>query len=147
MRTLKSKLTEYMRVVKAGTTIVVTERGREIARIIPDTDSGKQTLAVLRTAGAVLWSGRRLKKSKRGVPVQGAGTVSEILLENRNCAPVPGQQRAGKALRGRTDVRSRESADGRGASSGDSAGNTHRGGGCTRKSDAGQPTGGPCCFE
>ncbi len=84
MRTLKSKLTEYMRVVKAGTTIVVTERGREIARIIPETDSGEQTLAVLRTAGTVLWSGRRLKKSKRGVPVQGAGTVSEILLENRN---------------------------------------------------------------
>lgn len=84
IRTLKSKLSEYMGVVKAGTTIVVTERGRQIARIIPETDSGEQTLALLRTAGTILWSGRRLKKSKRGVPIQGTGTVSEILLENRN---------------------------------------------------------------
>ena len=60
------------------------ERGHQIARIIPETGSGEQTLALLRTAGRILWSGRRLKKSKRGVPVQGPGTVSEILLENRN---------------------------------------------------------------
>lgn len=84
IRTLKSKLSEYMGAVKAGTTIVVTEHGRQIARIIPETNSGEQTLAVLRTAGTILWSGRRLKKSKPGVPVQGTGTVSEILLENRN---------------------------------------------------------------
>ena len=84
IQALKSKLTEYMGAVKTGTTIVVTERGREIARIIPEADGGEQTLAVLRSAGTVLWSGRRLKKSKRGVPVQGTETVSEILLENRN---------------------------------------------------------------
>ena len=65
IRTLKSKLSEYLDVVKAGTTIVVTERGHQIARIIPETDSGEQTLALLRTAGTILWSGRTLKKSKR----------------------------------------------------------------------------------
>ena len=60
IRTLKSKLSEYMGAVKAGTTIVVTEHGRQIARIIPETNSGEQTLEVLRTAGTILWSGRRL---------------------------------------------------------------------------------------
>ena len=83
IRALKSKLTEYMGAVKAGTTIVVTERGREIARIIPETDTAEQTLAVLRAAGTIIWSGRRLKKSKRGIPVQDTGTVSEIVIENR----------------------------------------------------------------
>ena len=39
---------------------------------------------MLRTAGTILRSERRLKKSKRGVPVQDTGTVSEVLLENRN---------------------------------------------------------------
>ncbi|WP_374687443.1 type II toxin-antitoxin system Phd/YefM family antitoxin [Promineifilum sp.] len=36
IRELKSGLSEYLRRVKAGETIVITERGRPIGRIVPE---------------------------------------------------------------------------------------------------------------
>lgn len=83
IRDLNSKLSEYMRDVTSGTTIVVTDHGRQVARIIPETDSSEQTLARLKTAGKVMWSGRRLKKKKPAVRVRGTGNVSDIVIENR----------------------------------------------------------------
>ena len=83
MRDLKSKLAAYIREVKAGTTIIVTDHGRQVARIIPETCSSEQKMAALRATGTVNWSGRRLKKAKPGVRVRGTGSVSDIVIENR----------------------------------------------------------------
>ena len=44
MRDLKSKLAAYIRAVEAGTTIIVTDHGRQVARIIPETSSSEQKL-------------------------------------------------------------------------------------------------------
>ena len=83
MRDLKSKLAVYMREVEAGTTIIVTDHGRQVARIIPEADSSEQKLQALRATGTVKWSGRRLKKAKPGVRVRDKGSVSDIVIENR----------------------------------------------------------------
>lgn len=80
---LQSKLSECIRDVKAGATIVVTDHGRHVARIVPETDSIEQLLAVLNTTGALLWSGRRLGVTKPDVRVRGTGSVSDIVVENR----------------------------------------------------------------
>ena len=49
---LRSKLIEYIRAVEAGaTTIVVTDHGRHVARIVPETDSLDQRLAMLKHTG------------------------------------------------------------------------------------------------
>ena len=45
VRELKSKLSECVREVREGRTIVVTERGRAVARLIPDTTSVRERLA------------------------------------------------------------------------------------------------------
>ncbi len=83
MRELKAKLSEYIGEVRSGTTIVVTDHGRQVARIIPETESSEQILAVLKTTGTIMWSGRRLKKAKPRVHVRGSRTVSDIVIENR----------------------------------------------------------------
>lgn len=83
IRDLRSRLSEYLGEVRAGTKIVVTDHGRQVARIVPETDDSEQTLAALRSAGTIMWSGRRLKKTKPGVRVRGAGTVSDLVIENR----------------------------------------------------------------
>ena len=83
IRDLKSKLSEYIRDVQAGATVVVTDHGRQVARIVPETDSNEQRLAALRATGAFLWSGRRLRVTKPDVRVRGIGSVSEIAIENR----------------------------------------------------------------
>lgn len=64
IRELKSKLTECIREVRSGGTIVVTEHGRPVARMIAATSSLEERLEVLRNAGGILWSGQRLRPTK-----------------------------------------------------------------------------------
>jgi prevent-host-death family protein len=83
IRELKSKLSECVRDVKRGATIVVTEHGRSVARIVPEARSLDERLDTLRNAGAILWSGRRLGARHSGVRVRGKRTVADIVVENR----------------------------------------------------------------
>jgi prevent-host-death family protein len=83
IRELKSKLSECVRDVKMGATIVVTEHGRSVARIVPEAQSLDERLDRLRNAGTILWSGRRLAASKPGVRSRGKRTVADIVVENR----------------------------------------------------------------
>jgi prevent-host-death family protein len=83
IRELKSKLSECVREVKSGATIVVTEHGRRVARLVPEAHSLDERLAALKDAGAVLWSGRRLRRTKPDVRPQRGRTVADILVENR----------------------------------------------------------------
>ena len=83
IRELKSKLSECVRDVKRGATIVVTDHGRRVARLVPEADSLEERLEVLKSSGTVLWSGRRLGRTKPEVCARGKGTVSEIVVENR----------------------------------------------------------------
>ncbi len=83
IRELRSKLSECVREVKKGAIIVVTERGRPVARIILEPNSLAKRLEALRRAGAIHWSGRRLKVTKPVARVRGRRTVSDIVIENR----------------------------------------------------------------
>lgn len=83
IRELKSKLSECVREVKAGATVVVTEHGRRVARLVPEGDSLDDRLAVLTTAGAMQWSGRRLGRATPGVRPRGRRSVANIVVENR----------------------------------------------------------------
>jgi len=83
IRELKSKLSECVRAVREGQTIVVTERGRAVARLIPDATSVRERLAALKDSGGILWSGRRLRRSKPVARVRGKRTVADLVSENR----------------------------------------------------------------
>ena len=84
LQDLRSKLTEYIRDVEAGaTTIVVTDHGRRLARIVPETDSLDQRLGMLKHTGALPWSGRRLGIAKPDVRLRGGASISDIVIENR----------------------------------------------------------------
>ena len=80
---LESRLRDYLRDVEAGTTIVVTDQGRQVARIVPETESIEQRLAALNATGVLLWSGRRLRPTRPDVRLRGAGSISDIVVENR----------------------------------------------------------------
>lgn len=83
IRELKSKLSECVRDVKMGATIVVTEHGRSVARIVPEVRSLDERLDTLRNAGTILWSGHRLGARKPSVRARGKRTVADIVVENR----------------------------------------------------------------
>ena len=83
IRELKSTLSECVREVRAGRTIVVTDHGQPVARIIPEGVSVRERVEALRKAGAIAWSGRRLRASKPAGKVRGGKTVADLVVENR----------------------------------------------------------------
>jgi prevent-host-death family protein len=83
IRELKSKLSECVREVKRGGTVVVTEHGRAVARLVPETDCLDDRLEMLKKTGTMLWSGRRRGRASPGVRPRGKRTVADILVENR----------------------------------------------------------------
>ena len=84
IRELKSKLSECVREVRGGGTVVVTEHGRPVARMIADASSLNERLALLANAGRILWSGRRLKPTTPVARVRSRRkTVADLISENR----------------------------------------------------------------
>ena len=83
IRELKTRLGTYVRHVKSGGTLVVTERGKPIIRLVPVEMSIEARTRALMRAGLIAWSGKKVRIPKRTPRTRGKKTVSEILLENR----------------------------------------------------------------
>lgn len=83
IRELKSTLSECVREVKSGRTIVVTEHGQPVARIIPEAIPPSERVEALRKAGSIAWSGRRLRPAKPVGRVRGNKAVADLIVENR----------------------------------------------------------------
>ena len=82
-RELKSKLSEYMRRVKSGQTIVVTEHGKPIGLIIPVKASLEERMQAMVAAGLAEWDGQKLKPYKPVATNRGKGQVSDLVVEDR----------------------------------------------------------------
>jgi prevent-host-death family protein len=83
IRELKSGLSGYLQQVKAGSTLVITDRGQPIGRIVPIKPSLETQMQELLQTGLVNWSGHPLISLEPVVKVQGQQTVADLLLENR----------------------------------------------------------------
>jgi len=83
IRELKATLSECVREVKSGRTIVVTEHGQPVVRMIPQAISVDARVEALRKAGTIAWSGRRLRPAKPAAKVRRGKTVADVVVENR----------------------------------------------------------------
>jgi prevent-host-death family protein len=83
IRELKTRLSNYMRQVKSGTTLVITERGKPVGRIVPLSPSVKTRVQELAQAGLIAWSGKKLAPMTPVARTQGRRTVADLLLEDR----------------------------------------------------------------
>jgi len=86
---LKARLSEYIRKVKSGHEVVITERGVPVAKVVPlaaveRRDSRRERLA--RAGILILGRGRAsrsLLKPPMGSPSVGAGVLAALLEERR----------------------------------------------------------------
>jgi prevent-host-death family protein len=83
VRELKARLSEYLRAVKDGQTVVITEHGKEVARLSPVAQSLDERLQALVTAGLAEWSGKSLPPVPHKPRVRGKKTVADMLIEDR----------------------------------------------------------------
>jgi len=79
IRQLRDHLSKYLDHVQAGNDVVVTDRGRAIALILPM--SGERTLDRLIREGRV--TPAKTRKRSRPTPLKTKGTVSDLVAEQR----------------------------------------------------------------
>lgn len=83
IRELKTRLSSYVQQVKAGATLVITERGKPVGRIVPLSPSAEERLQTLTQFGLVAWSGRKLAPTVPVARARDGWMVADLLLENR----------------------------------------------------------------
>ena len=83
IRELKAHLSSYIRQVKAGGSVVITEHGKPVGRIVPASPSLETRLQVLIEAGLAAWSGQRLSPMAPVASVRREQMVADLLLEDR----------------------------------------------------------------
>lgn len=81
MRELKNSLSRYLKRVREGETVVVTDRGEPIARIIPTRIP--EHLAKLMAAGRVTWSGKPFEPPQP-VPIAPGPPLADYISEDRD---------------------------------------------------------------
>ena len=88
IRELKSRLSHYLRLARKGESVVITDHGVPIGRIVPmgqdraGRDLGGR-LAAMREAGLAQWSGQKLRRRKPVAKLLGRKTVAQLLVEDR----------------------------------------------------------------
>ena len=88
-RELKSKLSEYMRRVKGGETILVTERGKPIGQIIPVKPTLHEKLQIVVDAGLAEWNGKKVKPAKPVAINRSEKQLSDLVAEDRDVNHLP----------------------------------------------------------
>lgn len=88
-RELKTKLSEYLRRVKAGETIIVTERGKTIGQIVPVKPSLEKRLMALVDSGISEWNGKKYQPNKPAARNRGSKQLSDLVIEDRDVNHLP----------------------------------------------------------
>lgn len=83
VRELKNRLSHYLREVKRGRPITVTERGKSVAFLIPaENDPDVRVVRELTRRGIGSWRGGKPKGASHPVVIKGK-PISQIVLDER----------------------------------------------------------------
>jgi prevent-host-death family protein len=83
IRELKANLSACLRDIKAGKTIVITDRGKPVGRLLPVEVSLEEKLHEGTASHLWAWNGKKWKPSAPRVKPRGEKLVSDLLLEDR----------------------------------------------------------------
>jgi prevent-host-death family protein len=83
IRDLKSRLSDYLKKVKKGASITITDHGKPVGRIIPVAEPKKNQMNIFIESGLAEWSLKPLKSKGPLVENKGALQISDILLDMR----------------------------------------------------------------
>lgn len=82
-RELKNRLSEYLRRVKAGETVVITERGKPVGQILPIQEDLVSRLKKLVEAGVIEWNGQSIPPYQPKATNNGKHLLSDLIIEDR----------------------------------------------------------------
>jgi prevent-host-death family protein len=83
VRELKTHLSEYLREVQKGKTVVITDHGKPVGRLIPAALPREDRVEALRRAGVITWSGQKPQPVTPIAKRRGSGDIATLLVEDR----------------------------------------------------------------
>jgi prevent-host-death family protein len=84
VRDLKGQLSRYLRRVKAGERLAITERGKLIAVLSPPAESAaEQQLETMLREGIASWDGGKPAGASRPVKLRGPSVADAVIEERR----------------------------------------------------------------
>ena len=85
IRELKTHLSKYIRQVKSGDTVIITDHEKPVGRIVPVEKTLEEKLLALRDSGFLEWNGEKLTLDplRPAVKLRGDVLASDLLLEDR----------------------------------------------------------------
>lgn len=83
IREFKSRLSYYLRRVKTGETLVITQRGKPVGRLIPVESPLQERLTDLVQAGMADWNGQKLASYQPKAINRGTRQISDLVVEDR----------------------------------------------------------------
>lgn len=89
IRELKSRLSDYLRQVKSGRTVIVTEHGKPIGQIVPLASSLQQRMQALAQAGLIAQIGEKLPQPEPSIVNESERLISDLVSENRDVDFLP----------------------------------------------------------
>jgi prevent-host-death family protein len=84
VRDLKARLSEYLRLVKSGHTVIITEHGRPVGHLSPVEQPLEARLKALQDAGLISWNGKKLNPVSIVAINQSNKLVSDLVSEMRD---------------------------------------------------------------
>ena len=87
IRELKSRLSHYLRLAKAGQIVEITYRGKPVGRIVTVASSLEERIEAVRRSGLLSWNGQKLEPLKPVARLRTKKTVAELVVEDRRCSP------------------------------------------------------------
>jgi len=83
VRELKTHLSEYLRRIKQGEVIVITEHGKPIGQLMPAILSTEAKMQAMVDAGLAQWSGKKVSPAKPLAKWRGTVSIAELIGEDR----------------------------------------------------------------
>jgi prevent-host-death family protein len=83
IRELKNRLSEYLRRVKAGETVIITQRGEPVGQIMPVQPDLTSRLKKMVDAGVVEWNGQSLPPYHPKAVNRSKQLLSDLVAQER----------------------------------------------------------------
>ena len=82
-REFKARMGQYLAAARRGDTIVITQRGAAVARVVPVAVPLEERVRALVDAGVLAWSGKRFAPGEPAVTRPLTRGVGDLVVEER----------------------------------------------------------------
>lgn len=83
IREIKNRFSEYLRRVKQGEIVVITERNVPVARLVPVQEEGQLPVLALVEEGVASWQGGKPRGTAVPPSVPGTASIAALVAEDR----------------------------------------------------------------